>query len=364
MNRELTPKELSEAYLRQLHGEDSDSELDSFNAVWLWEELICDEPEKAWPVFLELLARRHDDDTLEQIKFRLELLLSRHYSAFHERVKELVRGHDQLPRFLPDEALEKERFEEEELADDEIVDGYLEHYRHIKQRMRIDQLIAEDPELALPLVLEIIHRGQSYDFESFDLFPPLRRLLRLHGEAIIDRVEMEALSSVMLRRCLWQMKSSQEYAHPQSRIAEEVWRRVEHAAGETNDYNSALPNEVRPNPLPEEEEKLLASWFAYEQTSWASDAVCEITYHDPNHLWTIIKALVVAAPDDNALSYIGAGPLEDLLSSHGERFIELIERQAAIDAKFRFCLAGVWQRQMSDDLWRRVTTAAGDRDRY
>src|SRR5215510_4024682 len=237
MNRELTPKELSEAYLRQLHSEDSDSELDSFNAVWLWEELICDEPEKAWPVFLELLARRQDDDTLEQIKFRLELLLSRHYDAFHERVRELVQGHDQLPRFLPDEELEKERFEEEELTDDEIVDGYLKNYRYIRQRMRIDQLIAEDPELAFPLVLEIIHRGQSYDFESFDLFPPLRRLLRLHGEAIIDRVEMEALSSVMLRRCLWQMKSSQEYDLPQSRIAEEVWRRVKQAAGETNDYN-------------------------------------------------------------------------------------------------------------------------------
>jgi len=364
MNRELTPKELSEAYLRQLHGEDSDSELDSFNAVWLWEELICDEPEKAWPVFLELLARRQDDDTLEQIKFRLELLLSRHYDAFHERVRELVQGHDQLPRFLPDEELEKERFEEEEVTDEEIAESYLENYRHLRKRMRIDQLIDEAPEQALRLVLEIIHRGQSYDFGSFYLFSPLRNLLWRHGEAIIDRVEREAPSSVMLRRCLWQMKSSQEYALPQSRIAEEVWRRVEHAAGETNDYNSALPNEVRPNPLPEEEEKLLASWFAYEQTSWASDAVCEITDHDPNHLWTIIKALVVAAPDDNALSYIGAGPLEDLLSSHGERFIELIEQQADIDPKFRFCLAGVWQRQMSDDLWRRVTTAAGDRDRY
>ena len=364
MNRELTPKELSEAYLRQLHGEDSASEAESFDAVDIWEDLICDEPEKAWPVFLELLAQPHDDDTLEDIKSWLEFLLRHHYDAFYERVKELVRGHDQLPRFLPDEALEKEQFEEEEAMDEEIVDSYLEHDRYIKQRIRIDQLIADDPERALPLVLEIIHRGQNYNFESYHLFSPLWDLLRRHGEAIIDRIEREALSSVMLRRCLWEMKLSQENAPPQFRIAEEVWRRVKHAAGGTTDYNSALPSDAAPNPLPEEDEKLLASWFAYEQTAWASDAVCDLTYDDPNRLWTIIKALVAAAPDENALSHIGAGPLENLLSRYGERFIEQIEHQSTVDAKFRFCLAGVWQQGMSDELWQRVITAAGDRGLY
>jgi hypothetical protein len=364
MNRDLTPKELAESYLRQLRGEDFASAAESFDAADILEDLICDEPENAWPVFLKLLARPHDDDTLEDIKSWLEFLLRRHYDAFHERVKELAQGHDQLPRFLPDEALEREQFEEAEAKDDEIVDSYLEHYRYIEQRIRIDQLIADDPDRALPLLLEIIHRGQNYNFESYDLFSPLWDLLRRHGEAIIDRIEREALSSVILRRCLWKMKLWQENAPPQFRIAEEVWRRVKQAAGETNDYNSALPSEARPNPLPEESEKLLASWFAYKQTDWASAAVYDLTYHDPNRLWTIIKALVAAAPDENALSYIGAGPLEDLLSKYGERFIELIEQQAAVDAKFRFCLAGAWQNRMSDELWQRVTTAVGDRDRY
>jgi hypothetical protein len=142
-----------------------------------------------------------------------------HYDAFHERVKELVRGHDQVPRFLPDETLEKERFEEKEVADDEIVDNYLEHYRHLRKMIRIDQLITKDPDRALLLVLEIIHRGQNYNFESYDLFSPLWDLLRRHGEVIIDRIEREAPSSVMLRRCLWKMKLSQEKTPPQYRIA-------------------------------------------------------------------------------------------------------------------------------------------------
>jgi hypothetical protein len=42
------------------------------------------------------------------------------------------------------------------VADDEIVDIYLENYRHIRRRIRIDQLIADDPDRALSLVLEII----------------------------------------------------------------------------------------------------------------------------------------------------------------------------------------------------------------
>jgi len=268
MNKELTPKELSEAYLRQLRGEDSASAAESFDAVDIWEDLMCDEPEKAWPVFLELLARPHDDDTLEDIASWLVLLLRYHYDAFHERVRELAQGHDQLPRFLPDEALEKERFEEQEVADDEIVDSYLEHYRHLRKHMRIDQLITEEPDRALPLVLEIIHRGQDYDFESYDLFSPLWDLLRRHGEAVIDRIEQESLSSVMLRRCLWKMKLSQENTPPEYRIAEELWRRVKQAAGGTADYNSELPEAVQPNQLSEEDEELLSSWFAYERTQW------------------------------------------------------------------------------------------------
>jgi hypothetical protein len=359
MNSELTPKELAEAYLRQLHGQVYPSAEESFNALYIWEDLICKEPERAWPVFLELLAGRNDDDTLEQISYRLELLLSRHWNDFQERVKRLVHGHEDLPRFLPDEKLAMERFKRKEVTDDEIVEAYLEHYRHTNNIYRIERLIEAYPEEALPLVLEIVNRGQLYGFGSFDLISPLRDLLRHQGEGIIDRIEQEAASSVMLRRCLWRLKRQQRNTPSEYAIADEVWRRAERAAGETNDYNSDLPGEARPNPLSEEGEELLSSWFASEQTSWAFDTVWGLTRHNPDRLWAITKALVMAAPDDATLSYIGAGPLEDLLSSYGEQFIGLIEQQAAVDAKFKFCLAGVWRSGMSEEIWQRVTTALG-----
>jgi hypothetical protein len=209
-----------------------------------------------------------------------------------------------------------------------------------------------------------VNRGQLYGFGSYDLLSPLWDLLRHQGEGIIGRIEQEAGSSVMLRRCLWRMKRQQRNTPSEYAIADEVWRRAERAAGDTNDYNSDLHREVLPNPLSEEGEELLSSWFASEQTSWAFSAVWELTCHNPDRLWAITKSLVRVAPDDATLSYIGAGPLEDLLSSYGEQFIGSIEQQAAVDAKFRFCLAGVWRSGMSEEIWRRATTAIGSQERY
>jgi hypothetical protein len=364
MNKELTPGELAEAYLAQLDGHAPHSTGKPFSAVFLWEDLICEEPEKAWPVFLELFARRDDDETLEQIVIRIELLLSRHWDAFHERVGALAREHGRLPRFLPDGEFTKERFELREATDAEIIRDYLENYRRSEGHAQVEELIDTRPGKALPLVLEIVNRGQIYGFDSFDLLAPLEGLLTRQGETVIDRIEREAVSSVMLRRCLWRMKRHQKNTPPEYRIAECVWRRAEQAANGTTDYNSDLPEDVRPNRLSEEDEGIISSWFAFERTLWATGAVRDLTCNDPERLWTITKALMTAAPDEGALGYIGAGPLEDLLFSYGGQFIERIERRAAVDAKFRLSLSIVRRSGMSDEIARRIMNALGDHNRY
>jgi GNAT superfamily N-acetyltransferase len=373
MNKELTPGELAEAFLAHLDRQAPPSTEKPFNAAFFWNELICEEPEKAWPVFLELLARRDDYETLEPIVHRLKLLLTRHWDAFHERAEALVREHSSLPRFFPGGAPAREQFEFREATDDEIAQAFIENYRISGDYDGVEELIATDPEQALPLVIEIINRGQSYGFGSFELIPPLWYLLMCHGETVIDRIEQEALTSVMLRRCLWRMKRYQKNNPPEERIAEDVWWRAERAANGTTDYDSDPSEDARPNilsqmqeanRLPEEQAELLSSWFVYKQTSWASDALKELTEEDPERVWTITKALVTAAPDEKTLGVIGAGPLEALLADYGEQFIERIERQAAADEKFRYCLAGVWRAGMSDELWSRVTNALGDQERY
>lgn len=60
---------------------------------------------------------------------------------------------------------------------------------------------------------------------------------------------------------------------------------------------------------------------------------------DAEQKWEFIKVLVAAAPNDDALSSIGAGPLEDLLYGNSEEFIERVEQEAAVNEKFRFSLS-------------------------
>ena len=60
---------------------------------------------------------------------------------------------------------------------------------------------------------------------------------------------------------------------------------------------------------------------------------------DAEQKWEFIKELVAAAPDDDALGYIGAGPLEDLLYGNSEEFIERVEQEALVNEKFRSSLS-------------------------
>ena len=55
----------------------------------------------------------------------------------------------------------------------------------------------------------------------------------------------------------------------------------------------------------------------------------------------MLMALVESAPDDGALAYVGAGPLEDLINSHGVQFAGQIEESARRVLKFRAALAHV-----------------------
>ena len=364
MDKELSPKELAEAYLLQRRGEDKQTRGNTWYALSVWENLICEEPEKAWPVFLELLSQHNDDDTLEQISYRLKLLLANYWDDFHERVKTLVRNHEQLPRFLPDKAIAKEQFFPKEPTSDEIVKAYLENYRHSSGVRELEEIISSQPDRALTLVLEIIGRGQLHAFGSYELISPLWDLLKKQGELVIEGIEQAAITSVMLRRCLWRLKRQQEGTPDEYRINDYVWKRAEKAARNANDYNSDLPETVQLNRLTNEDEALIESWFDYEQTSWAFGKVWEITGNDPERLWMIVKDLVNEAPDEATLSYIGAGPLEDLLCGCGEQFIERIEQEVVTNKKFRFCLAGVWKSTIRDDLWDRITKALGNQDRY
>ena len=79
----------------------------------------------------------------------------------------------------------------------------------------------------------------------------------------------------------------------------------------------------------------------------------------PKFAWQLIIDLIERAPSDNSLGFFAAGPLEDLLSDHGELVIARVEQRAADNPKFRRALSRLWRLGMTDGVWQRVQRAAG-----
>lgn len=93
---------------------------------------------------------------------------------------------------------------------------------------------------------------------------------------------------------------------------------------------------------------------------WAWEQVQRYVRDDPAYAWSLTLQLIAAAPTPEALSYVAAGPLEDLLYARGEIFIDEVERLARQDPKFRRALRSVWnESEAPGDVHDRVIKAAG-----
>jgi hypothetical protein len=66
------------------------------------------------------------------------------------------------------------------------------------------------------------------------------------------------------------------------------------------------------------------------------------TLTEPERAWPVILALIEAAPNEEALAFVAAGPLEDLIQSHGNDFADRIIERARRDPRFRSALRDVW----------------------
>lgn len=94
----------------------------------------------------------------------------------------------------------------------------------------------------------------------------------------------------------------------------------------------------------------------------ASDAL-----HDMLHIskeaetaWPFILALVDSAPSDEALAFVAAGPLEDLIQMYGDDFADRMVERARRDARFRSALRDVWGwERVSEPLRNRVFELLG-----
>jgi hypothetical protein len=308
----------------------------------VWEEWTTTAPDKAWAVYEEIVRLRPDDDELlERIWSRLEWLLQKHGDLYHERISTLVYGNSRLARIAPPEQLARQYYAPNYLTPSELAVVWLVHSASAGDSLELETLVRNDPEKALALALELIHRGPAFRFRAFDLNTPLLELLRQHGHQVIERVEAAAAESVAVRRALWSMRRQQSDPPRRHDAPADVWARAQRAAGDTTEYNTQDPPSVVTS-LPPDLETIAQAWFVYWYTFWAWDELNDIVRENPEKAWEVIRHLVELAPTDDMLDSVAAGPLEDLLRSHGHQLIDRVEERARVDERFRKCLGGVW----------------------
>ncbi|HWS71427.1 MAG TPA: hypothetical protein VN605_04905 [Thermoanaerobaculia bacterium] len=335
---ELTAKELAARYVARQNGRARGA--DERDPLWIWEEWITDNPERSWPVFEEIVALQHDDEILQQVGYSLGILLHRHYDAFHERAEELVRRTPRFGRIVGEGFFDEERYRERPLDVEALIaaDRAMHHAHH--DAHAIEGLVKKDPDAALPLVVEIIHRGPVHGLGSFETFDVLRDLLMAHGEAVIDRVESIARQSYLVRRAIWRIEPEQRNAPPY-RIPEPLWQRLVAANAGTTDYT----DDVEPVPVPQaldaEDERRIEAWFTYEENFWSFEAMSQLVSEEPEQAWPILLRMLAEA-DEGHVGSLAAGPLENLLHAYGPLFIDRIAAEARTNAKLRDALTGVY----------------------
>jgi hypothetical protein len=76
---------------------------------------------------------------------------------------------------------------------------------------------------------------------------------------------------------------------------------------------------------------------------WAHDEVDERVRNQPEEVIAVLVAIADAAPDDAALAYLGAGPIEDLIRHCGSVVVvDRIEGAASRSDAFRKALRCAW----------------------
>lgn len=101
----------------------------------------------------------------------------------------------------------------------------------------------------------------------------------------------------------------------------------------------------------------------------AGFALNTLAHDDPEFALDVILKIVGALDEKDLVSGEGdaqklasnlaAGPIESLLTKHGEELIGRLEQITRGDSRFALVLSGVWQNDMPDTVWNRINNLVG-----
>ena len=81
----------------------------------------------------------------------------------------------------------------------------------------------------------------------------------------------------------------------------------------------------------------------------------------PERAWPIILHLIDRAPDDDVLTFIGSGAVEDLVNKAGAEFADRIADEAATSWRFRAALRAAWPHDdVPDSIRALIRSSAAD----
>jgi hypothetical protein len=218
-----------------------------------------------------------------------------------------------------------------------------------------DSLPHRQPERALDLILEVLKReaDTAVLMQIGDKFAPA--LMIAHGASIIERLEREAANNPQLRWLLGSVYWWTEDATLAARLAaiadRDGWCAARDAHEERNpaiDFERLTPAEIAPiwvkqNECPDKDRD--RNWSALR------DYESDLRSGDPERALAIILEVLKIETNPNMLSYLAAGPLEDLITMET---IDLIEAEAERNDRFRWLLGGVWYYTAPDELKARL----------
>ncbi len=95
-----------------------------------------------------------------------------------------------------------------------------------------------------------------------------------------------------------------------------------------------------------------------KELEWAFDCLADLEYEAPKTAFQVVLLAMNRLQTIEQASFLAAGPLEDLIASYGNDFIDEIEIIAQQSPRFRFILSGVWsQGTENTEVWKRVQRA-------
>ncbi len=97
-----------------------------------------------------------------------------------------------------------------------------------------------------------------------------------------------------------------------------------------------------------------------EAFAWAFGKVDDYCSGEPENGWKVLLRLTFMSdnsPQD--LAYIAAGPAEQLLTKHGDQFVDRFIELARKEPRFRHLLGGVWKSAMPERIWSRIQEVSG-----